>query len=277
MAHDDKHSSKHSIDAEDQLLASNLKNDSAVIGASIKLALETLKDSIVAESIWNHAAGVITPQDAGDKVLDFSGIGANDFTLKIPATRKFKVSDGTTDLLTIGPDHQSGVKNSQGIFGVRRNDTGSDNQGVYLINDPSPWVRSRVMFNPHDAEVGGWSGVFAWDATALRFEFIQRDDSGTLPEVNYLFLSDGLLDTSGMTGDTTLKIKAAQAFKLNDGTNDLFKFADKVMTWRHYAQAAQPALANNGEMAVWEDTDDSNRTYLIVRTNGVDRKVELSA
>lgn len=42
-----------------------------------------------------------------------------------------------------------------------------------------------------------------------------------------------------------------------------------------YDQAAEPTLTN-GDTAIWVDTDDSNRTWLIMRYSGVQRKVEMT-
>lgn len=87
------------------------------------------------------------------------------------------------------------------------------------------------------------------DGTALKIDHLTS--GGTPTTTTILKISDGLLDMSGMASDT-------------------------VIRQNHFAQNAQPALSANGDMVLWEDTDDSNRTFIIVRTNNGDKKVELT-
>jgi len=342
-----------------------------------------------------------------DGLIDMSG-GTADTTLKIKGGQAFKVNNGTNDLMRLNewglylsdlpsPYLVWEEGGNEISYGVNK----TDRRHEWYIDGGEP----KMVMSNEGIDFHGCSGV-----TTIQFKngfTLNLYDGAT----HFLKFSDGLFDTSEATADTTLKIKGGQAFKLNDGTDDLFavsagevniapsgqygrltffdsasgqahlnfyepnpgeygfafmrpdgvggevffhqilkaegfntlvsdffvdvaaeqdfairvedntlatpthakltyEFAGKawsrevddgaggrtmvervsdgvldlsgmtipsVIRFKHYAQAAQPALANNGEMAVWEDTDDSNRTYLIVRTNGVDRKVELSA
>lgn len=62
--------------------------------------------------------------------------------------------------------------------------------------------------------------------------------------------------------------------KLNvfEGSVDLTTTPPKLKV---YSQDAEPALTAN-QVAIWVDTDDSNRTYLIVHNGAAQKKVELT-
>jgi hypothetical protein len=67
---------------------------------------------------------------------------------------------------------------------------------------------------------------------------------------NALSITDGMLDCSGMTTPTEIKVNM-------------------------YSQATIPALDADGKFAFWWDTDD-NKLYLIARNNGTTKSVELA-
>lgn len=64
--------------------------------------------------------------------------------------------------------------------------------------------------------------------------------------------------------------------------NDSTKFLRGDDTWdfpqlKYYASSAEPILANNNTSAIWKDTDDSNKIYLVFRRGVADQvKVELT-
>lgn len=63
---------------------------------------------------------------------------------------------------------------------------------------------------------------------------------------------------------------------VRNAANDMY-FKVRAIMFVAYEQAAEPTLSDDGVMAIWKDTDDSNRIYLVYRRGSGDQvKVELT-
>jgi len=234
---------------------------------------------------------------ASDGVIDTSA-GTAGTQLKIKAANAFTVNDGTTDLIDLSA---SGLKLT--AIGATVNEFSTDDT---LAGDSDTAVPTEKAVKGYvDAQVAGED---LWDLTGealspkdvsnhtLDFtgatgsdisidvpsgqDFQVKVAGNTIATLNWGFL--GIADGGN---PSTIGWASGQELRLNDG-NDVLKVSyidgggvvgnGTVLEFNHYASADQPALTANGQLTLWEDTDDSNRSYLIVRTNAGDKKVELT-
>lgn len=112
-----------------------------------------------------------------------------------------------------------------------------------------------------------------------------RDDPFTLENAP-LEIRQDRLNLGGMLGDPILGIVPGTRLKINDGTNDLVSFSDNLLDLsggtgpseiklKMYAQDTQPTLDSDGKVALWNKTDD-NKLFFLARNNSTTKIVELT-
>ena len=101
------------------------------------------------------------------------------------------------------------------------------------------------------------------------------DSAGLIPAAAIKAIVDGTPGVNDMPGKLLLQTTKDGAS--SPTTRLTVKYLNTTeLLWDHAIQAAEPVLSANGAMAVWEDSDDGNRTFLLIRTNGTTKSVELT-
>lgn len=155
-----------------------------------------------------------------------------------------------------------------------------------LAADPANPDSGQFYFNSGSKLLRVFNGTI-WQTIDTDQQTLQQvTGQGNETTDNIILKTTAILDFSQQTGDATIKIKATQALKINDETNDISLLSDGLLDMsgmttpseiklRMYAQDSQPTLDADGKMALWNKTD-TNQLFLLARNNATTKRVEIS-
>lgn len=250
-------------------------------------------------------------------VIHFTTDGGSTYTknLKyIPGSTWFAFNDDlffANDLGTVFGDNEARIQYNSGTaqFNFQSGGDGFFFEGGALISEgafiarDTPKIYFTAASNNRFLEWDSWNSWLQFSGAAVNFvqglavnrgqkiEFAQPG-SGTyifwndpdleiVESAGAIFMTDG--SGKSLELGTNIDVDTRKIINVVDPTSDqdaaTKKYVDDQLTdaLPVYRQAAEPTLAENDDSAIWVDTDDSDRTYLVFRRGTGDQvKVELS-
>jgi len=234
--------------------------DAIAIAASGEVTLTQILDA--QGGIYDSAGSLDLQADAGQNVTVFKDAS----TGETPEVRVYgyPACSGSSTYMSIGLDPNL----DRAKFG---------NLASYMFGKDAN--NNIDMYFETDTNIG----LFSWRKNDDRFDFFDdvliRSGEKLYFRDSAIYASseaDGYLD---LTADTGIRVNGAlrpqNAIVMAAG-QDIDCFSNGAyLKPRFLSQAAQPA-PDGGEILIWEDSDDSNRTYIVYGDGGSGLKVELT-
>jgi len=158
-------------------------------------------------------------------------------------------------------------------------DSGSPNS-VILAHSLSMWNQANTTLEIDNGGVVSWGLVRCAPSQLVVNGIIDNQLLGDIHTQGDLFLKSGgkISDTSSEATIADIKdsVDKKHTQGTDAGTSGDFSIAGEL-TIKVYSQDGEPTLDTNNKMAMWIDTNDSNKVYLIFRRGSGDQvTVELS-